>query len=289
MGESRVTIHAPRTALPGSLAIPPELAAMRARWEALRTELAILLTERDDLEERILPNLEAEYAVKLGDLELARLRLDVETRRLRRVLELSQARLNQGQLPDLRQIERQVEAELDEWTRQIEEKQTGLRSARLRMASLVTLKVAAEVRSLFRLLARKLHPDLNPGLGTSESALWRRAKDAYARGDAEELRALAALVDQAPAVSDGELARDEWKRRCDELEARVAVEIARTDEWKRSRGFERLSRVRDPIWVAERRAALESEIARADVWRDALASQVALLREGGDDQRPRPN
>ena len=46
MGESRVTIHAPRTALPGSLAIPPELAAMRARWEALRTELAILLTGR---------------------------------------------------------------------------------------------------------------------------------------------------------------------------------------------------------------------------------------------------
>ena len=263
--------------------------ALKARYEALRAELAILLAERIDLVGVLIPNLEATYAVRLGDLELALLKLDLETRGMKRAIELIQADLNRGETPDLDRIESQIQGELADWTRKINEKAAHLREAAQMLATPMPAGEWADIQRLFRRLARRLHPDVNPSLTPDEIALWHRVRDAYERRDLGELQALDLVVEEAPPAQDDVSARDLLKRRCDELTAKIHEEIRRTEQVKASHGYEKLLLVKNEEWVTARRAELDGKIVKATAWRDALAAEVHQMQEGGDHQRPRTN
>ncbi len=263
--------------------------APKARYEALRAELAILLAERIDLAGVVVPNLEAKYAVRLGDLELALLKLDVETRGMKRAIELIQADLNRGKAPDLDRIERLIQGELADWTRNINEKAARLRDAAKTLADPMPAGEWAEIKRLFRRIARRLHPDVNPGLTPDETTIWHRVRDAYERRNLGELQALDLVAGEAPSAPDDISARDLLKRRCDELTARIHDEIRRTEHVKASHGYEKLLLVRDEAWVTARRAELDEKIVKATAWRDALAAEVRQMQEGAGHRQPRAN
>jgi hypothetical protein len=53
----------------------------------------------------------------------------------------------------------------------------------------------ARVKALYRILVRRLHPDLRDDDGTSVSSLWHEVQEAYAASDVAHLEILLALVD----------------------------------------------------------------------------------------------
>jgi hypothetical protein len=53
----------------------------------------------------------------------------------------------------------------------------------------------ARVKALYRVLVRRLHPDLRDDQGTSVSSLWHEVQEAYAASDVAHLEILLALVD----------------------------------------------------------------------------------------------
>jgi len=278
-------VHQP----PGKLGLSPEYAAMRGRHEALKTELAIVLAERLDLVAVLIPNLEAARAVRLGDLQVALLQLEMETRGMKRAIELVQAELNRGRSPDLDRIEEQIRLELEDWARKITEEAALVRDAEKRLARPRSVEEWKKVQGLFRQLARRLHPDVNPGLAPDEVYLWRRARAAHERRDPNELMALALLAVGAPSAPDDISALELLSKRCDELKAKIQEEILETERLKAERGWEKLLLVNDTAWVTARRSELEQEIDRATAWRDALAAEVAQMRAGADHRQPRTN
>jgi hypothetical protein len=53
----------------------------------------------------------------------------------------------------------------------------------------------ARVKALYRILVRRLHPDLRDDASASVSSLWHEVQEAYAAGDVAHLEILLALVD----------------------------------------------------------------------------------------------
>jgi hypothetical protein len=56
-------------------------------------------------------------------------------------------------------------------------------------------KVDARVKELYRILVRRLHPDLRVGSGAGVSALWHEVQEAYAASDVAHMEILLALID----------------------------------------------------------------------------------------------
>lgn len=61
------------------------------------------------------------------------------------------------------------------------------------------------LKTAYRAVVRRLHPDLNPGLGDYDRQLWHEAQSAYERGDTERLETILAVGELARA---GELPAD---------------------------------------------------------------------------------
>jgi hypothetical protein len=53
----------------------------------------------------------------------------------------------------------------------------------------------ARVKTLYRVLVRRLHPDLRDDASTEVSGLWHEVQEAYAAGDVAHLEILLALID----------------------------------------------------------------------------------------------
>ena len=56
-------------------------------------------------------------------------------------------------------------------------------------------KVDVRVKELYRVLVRRLHPDLREDSGAAVSALWHEVQEAYASGDVAHMEILLALID----------------------------------------------------------------------------------------------
>lgn len=53
----------------------------------------------------------------------------------------------------------------------------------------------SRLKERYRILVRKLHPDMNPGLSAEEISLWHQVQSAYQRMDLEQMDLLVALSD----------------------------------------------------------------------------------------------
>jgi len=77
----------------------PEYKKKLNNLESLKSELAKLISERDTLENTVKKNLEALYATKIGKNEFTLFKTECEIARLKRKIELFQAKINHGENP----------------------------------------------------------------------------------------------------------------------------------------------------------------------------------------------
>jgi len=145
------------------VATHPEAVALRAENEALREELAKLITDRDYLTTTVLPTIKAEYNLKIGGLEYEAFMLECRVRRGRRRLELAQSYLNRNERIPLASIESTLNDEFRRWQAKIEEMRRGLEAAQaFECALCLSTTETRELQTLYRQLTKRLHPDLNP-------------------------------------------------------------------------------------------------------------------------------
>lgn len=184
-----------------SLQLHPEKAALLGEIEQFGETLTNLIVRRDHLQRSILPQIAAEYQLKIGHLETRVFWLDCELRALKRRIELAQAMLNAGDKPCYQCIEQQINCEFAKWRAAITEKQRAVRVARsFAAAPKMTHKEAKKLHTLYRSLAKKLHPDVAGEQGERAVQLWRQTADAYRAGDTATLEALWLIVENNAEV-----------------------------------------------------------------------------------------
>lgn len=238
----------------------PDSARLTEACELLHSELVSLLVERERLVHVVRHSLEALYLAVFGSLKHELLTLQVTNRRAVRRLELMQAALNRGVLPDLAVVDRVLDAEFLEWEARLRRERAKVDTALHMLSETVSPEEEHALRSLFRALALKLHPDVNPSQTPEAARIWLAIQDAYRCGDLGRMKALALLAEghglPQPVLDSLEALRA--RRR--ELESQVGGVVARLAEIKATWPFTIMKSIEDETWVEEQRAVIRAAI-----------------------------
>ena len=160
--------------------------------KAARAEIVSILYKIDEIKLQINPQLEAEYATKIGCLENDLLKWQIAARRAKRSYTLAQAKINAGELPDTQEIEEQLDSEFKEWETKLKKSIHDFMQATQRMAGSKTLlpSESRELKKLYHTIVKRLHPDLNPDLNDDEKHFFAMAKSAYESGNLDLMRSI---------------------------------------------------------------------------------------------------
>ncbi len=145
----------------------PEFEELKEKVERLRTELSMLLSERDELRFVVCKNIETAYILKLGSLEYKAYEAQCTFLRLKRKFELIQAKINRQEKIIISSIESTLDEEFAEYQKKLDEQINKMNEAIKRSKSrALTAGESKELKKLYRKIVKSLHPDMNPN--TSE-------------------------------------------------------------------------------------------------------------------------
>ena len=111
------------------LGLSPEFEVLRLRREYLRGKCAEEVEEYMHLTTCVGPNLKADYMLRVGQLEHRVFQLKTDVARWQRRFTLRQQALNRGEVPNLVGIEATLDAEFQDYLREIKEHQAALKAA----------------------------------------------------------------------------------------------------------------------------------------------------------------
>lgn len=183
----------------------PEYEALKRGVEKLRTEISLLVLERDQLRFVECRNLETAYMLAVGALEYKAYEAQCLMLRLKRKIEMIQAKRNRQEKIVLSQIEQALDAEFAEYQRKLNEQMEKMNQAIARSHSpCLTDEEAAECKKLYRAIVKTLHPDLHPDLTDAQKQLFQNAVQAYQNGDLNTLRLICVMSEENPVPDNRE-------------------------------------------------------------------------------------
>jgi hypothetical protein len=261
-----------------SLELHSEVLLLLEEISVLREELAERLAELHNLQHTVKPNLLAIFQTKLGPWELRLLEAMCQAARWKRKVELVQAAINRGKLPDMAAIDAALEVEFLAWQQQVREAAQKIDQAQFRLDHLLGPGDDAELKKIFYTLAKKLHPDVNPRVTSEQSALWLQVLASYESGDLQKLKALALLVDSeeigvAEIAGDIETLRIERERLRSSLQ-RIFQELALIQNQP---PFCHREQWEDEAWITQRRTELDMQESIARSQASALEKHLEAL------------
>ena len=248
------------------IVISPEYKKFLDLHEELKDELTKLITDRDTLVHTVKTNLEMEYQLKIGGKQYELFLIRTESLRLKRKMEILQALLNRQESCSMQEIDEQLDQEFAEWQKQAEEIYRQVKKAEY-FAELpkLSVKESAELKKLYRELAKKFHPDVNPDEWDEKKNFWLRIRDAYQNGDLQEMKTLALLAndfqEQNPEIST----MDKLKDTCADLKKRIPELINQIAHVKSQFPFDIEERLQDEEWVNEQKKEIDVQI---DEWQN---------------------
>lgn len=183
----------------GSVINFPDYEKLKKEVEKMRTELSMLLLERDELQFVICKNIETEYILKLGSLEYKVYEAQCASLRLKRKIELIQAKINRQEIVNVSDLEEVLDNEFIKYQKHLDEQIDKMNDALKRSQSeMLTDEENQKLKKLYRKIVKALHPDINPNISESQSNLFDNAVQAYKNGDLNALQIIDEMVGSTP-------------------------------------------------------------------------------------------
>lgn len=179
----------------GNVIVFPDFEKLKSEVEKMRTELSMLLLERDELQFVICKNIETEYMLKLGSIEYKAYEAQCAALRLKRKIELIQAKKNRQEKVIISAIEETLDTEFAEYQKQLNEQIDKMNDALKRSkAEVLSDEDNKKLKKLYRKIVKALHPDINPDVSETQVDLFDNAVQAYKNGDLNTLRIIGEMV-----------------------------------------------------------------------------------------------
>ena len=255
--------------------------------KSLKSELAKLISERDTLENTVKKNLEALYATKIGKNEFTLFKTECDIARLKRKIELFQAKINHGEKFNVPEIENGLDEEYKKWEKEMSGMLEDIENSKKRLGSLMNKEDSIELQNTYRILVKKLHPDVNPDQKEKSKLLWNRTMQAYSLGDIGELRAIKLLVDDFKddaAVDSGQKIGDHIKS----IKQKIFDLIEYIKKIKSEFPFTIEHDINDENWVANKNSEILKKIEKLNDKKEELDHMInglLLLNIDGPDSK----
>ena len=257
----------------------PEYESLKTETEKLRTELSMLLLERDELVFVICRNLETEYMLKIGGLEHQLYAIQCEAQRLKRESELIQAALNRQEKPDFTRIDRLLDREFAAYQEKLDEQIRQMNEAlKHSQAELLSPEDTKELKSLYRKIVKVLHPDLHPDLSDAERQLFENAVTAYKNGDLLSIRAIYETIGDGPVAPDDADTMQTLMKTKKHLEALIAGINEEIAKIKGRYPYTERNLLADDEKVEERKAQLRGALEQYQILCDVYQERITALK-----------
>ncbi len=246
----------------------PEWTDLLKIRDALESQIAGVLTDIHGLNDSK-PVVIGRYAAAFSTLLIRLHEAEIESARMKREIELVQAAINSGRELDYELIHATLDAEFAEWQSKLTAEIDDLTHhwGMLETTEFLDAATSRKLRSLFRVLARRLHPDLNPLQSQVHAELWHRVTAAYDHRDFDELDALEILsrdTDATPVPDSMGALRGTLQKLRDQLD-RFLISMAKLhQQWP----FDQLVVLNDTAATTARQAELNARIITQETTRD---------------------
>ena len=173
----------------------PEFDKIKNEIERLRIELSMLLLELDEIQFVFFMNIEAKYMLDFGSIEYRAYEAQCTALRLKRKIELIQAKRNRQEPVSIVAIEEILDQEFASYQKQLDERISKMNEAlQWKEADALSEDEIKELKMLYRKLVKILHSDMNPDRTDAQKELFEHAVTAYKNGDLATLRMIDAMV-----------------------------------------------------------------------------------------------
>lgn len=264
------------------------LASLQDKVASLQQELLDLVGEHDYLRYVICLNIENDYMLKMGYLEVKAFELQLTFSRMRREISMIQACINRGEPVQPTVIQERLEAEFASFQAKLTEQLNQLDRALGRAkAESLSEEEAKELKQLYRQLVKAWHPDMNPNLGPEYAQLFERAVQAYRNGDLVTMRILAVIQ----GGQDPEVNREKtdslsyWQTKLEETEDLIANYRERMATIRQSYPYLYLEILEDDERLRDRQEEYEELIQQYEAnivsYRQRLDAFYVMARQGG--------
>ena len=137
--------------------------------------------------------------LKLGSIEYKAYEAQCAALRLKRKIELIQAKKNRQEKVIISTIEETLDNEFAEYQKQPDEQIDKMNDALKRSkADVLSDEDNKELKKLYRKIVKALHPDINPDVSEAQVQLFDNAVSAYKNGDLGTLRIIGEMVGNNP-------------------------------------------------------------------------------------------
>lgn len=255
----------------------PEYEELKRTVEKLRTELSMLVLERDELLYITCKNIEMVYLLKLGGLEYKAYELQCEAARLKRKLELMQIHINRQEEIDFKTIEITLDIEFREYQEKLDEQIHQVNDAIDRSKrEILTDEESKELKKLYRSIVKALHPDMNPNLTEAQKQLFQNAVAAYKDCNLTALRIIADMLSDPDLPDDTEDAIALLKQEKERLENAIRTVQADIIKIKSEYPYTLKDIIDDDVKIEERRTELEKII---KAYQDVIKQYKKRIKE----------
>lgn len=181
----------------------PGLSPIKNAVDALRKEIVDLVFERDQLKFTVCENIKASYIREYGDLEYRIYQAYTVFMRLRRKKDFIQARINRQEEINLVEIETLLDQEFQHYQESLQEKLEEMAKAVERVnGTPLTGEESKELKQLYKLLVKKLHPDLQPDQSEQDAEFFKSVVSAFKACDLKTLRLIDLLLQEGSSDSE---------------------------------------------------------------------------------------
>jgi hypothetical protein len=257
----------------------PDYGKHQEEIRALKQELADLLLEQHELEFHERRRIEAEHMAKIGSLEYKAFELQCKALRLERKHELIAEAAASRELVELSQIEARLIGEFSARNEKLSELALGMNAALGRPPSGAAADGGdGELRRLYGVLLKKLHPDLNPVQNEKTEALFSAAVKAYRNAALDELRLISAGTEERKELMDAPVgSMDRLLKTKERLRERIAALQRSVGEMKNSYPWNKKDLLDDDTKLREKTAGLVGQITKLRKTCGDLEKRIAEL------------
>lgn len=228
----------------------------------LKEDIASLYEEKDELVYHICKNIETEYMSKIGVLEYKLYEFQCKILRIKRKIELYQLKINMQEKPNEKEIEEKLDIEYKEYEKKLNKMSNDLQDALNRKNyGILSEKNSKELKSIYRKLIKKLHPDLNKENSEKSKNLLLQVTRAYENGDLETLKNLELLTDEIMEKENIEIGElDELKQSKEKYKIIINELLESIKKIKDSFPYNKKDFLNNDILVQKRKSELKKEM-----------------------------